>query len=72
MTNKTPINEPRYTVGTNMKCVRVVTKVTLLYVHEVDASGYDCVFQSRGIQIKGNTNEMYMTREEAKRACERV
>jgi hypothetical protein len=63
---QTTINETRYSIGLNMKCVKVISKVTLLYVTELDENGYDCVIQSGGIRVKYNTNELYATRAEAK------
>jgi hypothetical protein len=65
---QTMINEVRYTIGLNMKCVKVVTKVTLVHVKELDANGYDCVIEERGSRSFANTNELYMTKAEAKAA----
>ena len=59
------INETRYVVGTDMKCRTVVTKVTLLYVTECDANGFDCVIEERGDKCKAKTNELFATKQEA-------
>jgi hypothetical protein len=64
------IDQVVFSVGMNMKCNKVITKSTIVRLlsakEKKEETGYDCVINNNGCLIVSASEDLFLTRKEAK------